>query len=222
MTTTTLTDEQISIYKEYRSAKRELKRGRDFVAWMKIARGYDQARNEAMHHAGTNRPQGAAYREQFAKIDRREKLIERDDQGKEFPSPEDRTYCIKVLENYDAASADYRRPSIKAYRNGLSVSARARLNHPKRVWTSYWADTEPREEREAKRKAREMLEPKPHPFQEALAEAEAERHTARREAELFREQLERLRELLRKVLDRGEVPDDLSAEIDAALRAEGL
>ena len=42
-------------------------------------------------------PQGAAYRAEFAKIDRREKLIDRDDKGKEFPSPKDRTYCIMVL-----------------------------------------------------------------------------------------------------------------------------
>jgi hypothetical protein len=37
-------------------------------------------------------PQGAAYREAFAAIDRREKLIDRDDKGHEFPSKEDRSY----------------------------------------------------------------------------------------------------------------------------------
>src|SRR5262249_37801187 len=115
------TDERKEIYKEYRTAKRNLKKGRDFFDWMKIARGYDQARREAMHRAGTNAPQGAAYREAFAAIDRREKLIDRDDKGKEFPSPEDRTYCIKVLENYDMPSLDPRRPSIKAYRDGRAM-----------------------------------------------------------------------------------------------------
>src|SRR5215831_14953472 len=98
MTTDLMTDEQKTIYKDYRAAKRHLKEGRDFADWMKIARGYDQARREAMRRAGTNRPQGAAYRAEFAKIDRREKLIDRDDKGNEFPTPEDRTFCIKVLE----------------------------------------------------------------------------------------------------------------------------
>src|SRR5262249_11428299 len=77
--------------------KKHLKRGRDFFNWMKIARGYDEARREAMHRAGTNVPQGSAYREEFAKIDRREKLIDRDDKGREFPSPEDRTYTAASL-----------------------------------------------------------------------------------------------------------------------------
>jgi hypothetical protein len=94
---------------------------------MKIARGYDQARREAMHRAGTNTPQGAAYREQFAKIDRREKLIDRDDKGGEFPTKEDRTYCIKVLENYDMPSYDPRRASIKTWRDSLAHGERALL-----------------------------------------------------------------------------------------------
>jgi hypothetical protein len=36
---------------------------------LKIARGYDQARSEAMHRAGTNTRQGVAYRGEFAKIE---------------------------------------------------------------------------------------------------------------------------------------------------------
>src|SRR6516225_7798423 len=146
-----LTDEQVSVYKDYRSAKKNLKKGRDFADWMKVARGYDQARREAMHRAHSNAPQGATYREYFARVDRREKLIDRDDKGREFPTPEDRTYCIKVLENYDTPGHDPRRISIKAWRDGLSVSERAKLNHPKRVWGAYWAATEPRAERDAKR-----------------------------------------------------------------------
>ena len=47
MTTDVMTDEQKTIYKDYRAAKRHLKQGRDFADWMKIARGYDQARREA-------------------------------------------------------------------------------------------------------------------------------------------------------------------------------
>ena len=107
-----------TVYKEYRAAKRNLRNGRDFADWFKIMRGIDQARNEAMGLAGTNTPQGPLYRAAWAKIDKRERLIDRgcdEKTGKEweFPTPEDRTYCIKILENYDMPSHDPRRPSIK-------------------------------------------------------------------------------------------------------------
>jgi hypothetical protein len=211
--TTALTDDQRTVYKEYRTAKKHLTQGRDFDDWMKIARGYDQARREAMHRAGTNAPQGGAYREEFARIDRREKLIDRDDQGREFPTKEDRTYCIKVLENFDMPSEDPRRPSIKVWRDKLSVSKRANLNHPKRVWSSYWADTEPRAERDAKRIEREkrQQERPANPMLEQVAEAEAETHDVRR-------QLETLRELLNLIRNAIDLPDDLAAKIDAVLR----
>jgi hypothetical protein len=203
------TDEQKTIYKEYRIAKKNLQKGRDFLDWMKIARGYDEARREAMHRAGTNSPQGTSYREEFGKIDRREKLITRD-HGREFPSPEDRTYCIKVLENFDVPKEDPRRPSIKIWRDSLSDSERGKLNHPKRVWTAYWAITEPRAEKDAKRKARDMREPKPNPMQEAVADAEAREHTARREVEM-------LRELLALIRDHVELPDEIVSKINAVL-----
>jgi hypothetical protein len=209
MTLDTLTDEQRTVYKDYRSAKKHLQAGRDFADWMKVARGYDQARREAMQRAGNvNAPQGAAYREEFARIDRREKLIDRDDQGREFPTKEDRTYCIKVIENYDAPSYDTRRPSLKAWRDSLSVGERTKLNHPKRVWSSYWADTEPEAERDAKRAARAMREPKENPHLAALADTEGERDQARRHAES-------LRELLGRILDEVE---DLSEDLREAIR----
>jgi hypothetical protein len=210
VTLNTLTNEQKTVYKDYRNAMRHLKAGREFADWMKIARGYDQARREAMHRAGTNAPQGAAYREEFARIDRREKLIDRDDQGREFPTPEDRTYCIKLLENYDAPSYDPRRVSIKAWRDGLPHGERTKLNHPKRVWGSYWADTEPKAERDAKRVERAMREPKENPHIAALADAEVERDDARR-------QEESLRELLGRILKEVDLPEDLREAIRRAL-----
>lgn len=211
MTTDLMTDEQKSIYKDYRAAKRHLKQGRDFADWMKIARGYDQARREAMHRAGTNAPQGAAYREEFAKIDRREKLIDRDDKGKEFPTPEDRTFCIKVIENYDTPSHDPRRVSIKAWRDSLPHGERAKLNHPKRVWTSYWADTEPKAERDAKRTERAMRAQEKNLLADAVADAESERDDTRRHAE-------GLRELLGRVLNEVEdLPPELREAITRAL-----
>jgi hypothetical protein len=206
---TSLSHDQISIYKDYRAAKRHLTKGREFADWLKVARGYDQARREAMARAGTNSPQGAAYREAFASIDRREKLIDRDD-GREFPSKEDRTYCIYVLENYDVPSHDPRRPSIKTWRDGQSASERGKLNHPKRVWTAYLAATEPRAERDAKLKAREDRASK-NPLADALGDAEAATHTARREVET-------LRELLDHIRNHVELPADIITKIDAVLR----
>lgn len=211
---TQLSNEQVEQYKRYRTAKRNLRKVRDFADWLEIMRGYDQARSEAMRLAGTNTPQGAAYREQFAKIDKRERLIDRgDDNGRawEFPTREDRTYCVKVLENYDAPSHDPRRPSIKAWRDRLSPGKRALLNHPKRVWSAYQSDTEPRAERDAKRSEREMKGQKANPHIEALAESEVREHDARR-------QVETLRELLAAVRDFVELPEDIAARIDAALR----
>jgi hypothetical protein len=207
-----LTDEQAVVYEEYRTAKKSLKKGREFTHWMKVARGYDQARCEAMRLAGTNTPQGAAYREHFARIDRREKLIDRDDKGNEFPTKEDRTYCIKVLENYDMPSHDPRRPSIKAWREGLSISERAKINHPKRVWTAYWAATEPRAEKDAKRVAREMRATGSNPMLDLVADNEAERDSVPR-------QLEALRELLVVIRDSVDLPEHLAARIHAALRS---
>jgi hypothetical protein len=213
MMITTPTEERKAIYQEYRTAKQHLKKGREFLDWMKIARGYDEARREAMHKAGTNVPQGAAYRAEFTKIARRERLIDRDDKSREFPSPEDRTFCIKVLENYDTPSYDPRRVSIKVWRDGLSVSERVKLNHPKRVWGAYWAATEPRAEKEAKRieHERKRETAKPNPMLDALGDAEAETHTVRH-------QVEALRELLALIRDAVDLPEEIVAKIDAALR----
>ena len=212
MTTNDLTFEAIT-YKEYRTAKRNLQKIRDFADWMKIARGYDQARREAMHSAGTNSPQGPAYREAFARIDRREKLIDRDDEGYEFPSKEDRTYCIKVIENYDTPSHDPRRAPIKAWRDGLYPHERAKLNHPKSVWTAYWAATEPRAEKDAKRIERERKQAakSPDPMVDALGDAEAREHAANRRSE-------GMRELLAYIRDHVDLPDDVVSKIEAVLR----
>jgi hypothetical protein len=209
--TTDLTSEQVSVYKEYRAAKRNLKKGRDFADWMKIAHGYNQARREAMYLAGTNTPQGAAYREHFSRIARRERLIDHYDDDSEFPTSEDRTFCIKVLENFDVPSHDPRRVSIKVWRDSLSASERAKLNHPKRVWLAYRTATEPRAERDAKRAARDMRPAKKDPMLEAVGNAEAETHAARR-------QIETLRELLAAIRNAVELPAEFAAKIEAALR----
>lgn len=208
-----MSDERKTVYQEYRTAKRQLRSGREFIDWLKIARGYDQARREAMHRAGTNAPHGAAYSAVFAEIDRKERLIDRDTRGREFPTREDRTYCVYVLENYDAPSHDPRRPSIKTWRASLSDSEGAKLNHPKRVWTAYLAATEPRAETDAKRTEREMRPPKEHPHLAALADAEVREHTARRESEALRELIALIRDELAEQL-----PPRLHEAITKALR----
>lgn len=208
MTAQDSTDERKTIYKEYRAAKKNLKKGRDFIEWMKIARGYAEARREAMQRAGTNQPQGAAYQKEFAEIDRRENLIDRDENGKEFPTGEDRSYCIRVLENYDAPSYDPRRESIKAWRDGLLDTERAKVNHPKRVWDKYWRDTEPQEEKAARRVARET-KAKVDQMADLIADTESERNAAQRQVEAMREMLVAIRDAW------ADIPDHVAAKIDA-------
>jgi hypothetical protein len=210
MTTHDPTDERKTIYKEYRTAKKNLKKGRDFIEWMKIARGYDEARREAMQRARTNQPQGPSYRKEFAEIDRRENLIDRDENGKEFPSGEERALCIRVLENYDAPSYDPRRPSLKAWRDGLLDTERAKFNHPKRVWERYWSDTEPQEEKAAKRIARET-KAKVDQMTDLIADTESARNAAQRQVEAMRELLAAIRNAW------ADIPDHVAAKIDAIL-----
>jgi len=112
---------------------------------------------------------------------------------------------------YDTPSYDPRRPPIKVWRDRLPAGVRSQLNHPKRVWTSYWSNTEPRAERDAKRVEREQKPPKENPHLAALA-AEVERDASRR-------QTEDLRELLARVLaEWADIPEELRKIIEEALR----
>jgi hypothetical protein len=98
-------------------------------------------------------------------------------------------------------------------RDDLSPSERAKLNHPKRVWMSYWADTEPRAERDAKRIERERKQAmkSSDPMLDAIGDAEAREHDANRRSETARE-------LLAYIRDHVELPDDIASKIDAVLR----
>ena len=58
---------------------------------------------------------------------------------------------------------------------------------------------------------RAMMQPKENPHLEELADSEVREHSARREIETLRELLA----LIRKAI---ELPDDIAAKIDAALR----
>jgi hypothetical protein len=59
----------------------------------------------------------------------------------------------RAFDKHDTPSLDPSRKSIKVWRDDLDPGKRAKLNlnHPKAVWCAYWAETEPRAERDAKR-----------------------------------------------------------------------
>jgi hypothetical protein len=118
---------------------------------------------------------------------------------------------IKVLENYDVPSYDPRRPAIMAWRDGMSPSERAKLNHPKRVWSAYWAKTTPQAEKEARAAERAMQEPSADPMLDLVADTERERDDAHRHAQDGRG-------LLGEVLERWEdIPADLREKIERHL-----
>jgi hypothetical protein len=100
-------------------------------------------------------------------------------------------------------SYDPRRIPIKAYRDGLSDSERANLNHPKRVWTSYWADTDPEEDKQARRVERAIAAQKKEPLvkmADLLAETQDAHHTSQQEAAALRRLLGRILAELGEVL----------------------
>jgi hypothetical protein len=141
--------------------------------------------------------------------------LSRLDESRKFPTKEDR--CIKVLENFDTPSHDPRRPSIKVWRDGLSDSERGSLNHPKRVWTAYWAKTEPRVERDAKLRERERKQAmkSADPMLDKVGEAEAETHAARRQVEAMRELLVLIRDHVNLPEEKPYAPNG-SARVPAA------
>jgi hypothetical protein len=202
-----------NIYSDYRAAKKALRRGRDFLDWMKIARGYEAARTEAMQRAHTNVPHGPLYREEFNKVANREKLFDHDIDDHKFPTAEDCNYCIKMLNNYEMPQ-DARRPSIQKWRDGLSMNVRARLNHPKSIWDAYQRQTEPLTEKAAKQKEREHKQgaKAKDPMLEKVGEAEANEHAARR-------QVEDMREVLAMIRDHVTLPDDIVAKINEILKS---
>src|SRR5262245_35770759 len=108
-------------------------------------------------------------------------------------------------------SYDPRRISIKAYRDGLSDSERSNLNHPKRVWINYWADTDPEEDKQARRVEQAMAAQKREPLTkmaDLLAETESARHASQRE-------IATLRQLLKRIIN--ELGETLSPELREAV-----
>jgi hypothetical protein len=113
-------------------------------------------------------------------------------------------------------SADPRRKSIKAYRDGLSHGERAKLNHPKRVWTSYWEDTQPGADKHAKRVERAAtagIRQKQVELIDLLADTEDARAANQRKIEELRILLSRM---LAAVKDH--LPPELREEVEEVLR----
>jgi hypothetical protein len=107
---------------------------------------------------------------------------------------------MAMFDNLDLPRDTRRLKGILAWRKALDANERARLNHPTAILRRWKADTEPQEEREAKRALKGATSPKENPHLQALADAEGER--------------EDLRGLLGRVLNEVE---DLSPELREAI-----
>lgn len=188
------TDEDRLSYKRGRAALRDLRKGRDFTSWLDYANAVDTAQREAMRAAAANNPVGKAYNAEFARVVKREKLVEHLPDGKQFPDPTTRKDCAAMLRNYEFAVDDPRRISVKTWRGKLDSSDRAKLNHPGSVMRRWRADTEPQEDKEAAKAAREARAPREDPLLTLVADTELERDAARHDAQTLRQLLARVRE----------------------------
>jgi len=93
---------------------------------------------------------------------------------------------MAIFDNLDLPRDTRRLKGILAWRKALDANERARLNHPTAILRRWKADTEPQEEREAKRALKGATSPKENPHLQALADAEGERDAARRHTENLR------------------------------------
>jgi hypothetical protein len=205
------TDSELEAYKRARAAIRNLRKDRDFQWWTDYGIGADTARREAMRAAFTNNPIGKAYNLEHARIMKREKLIDLSNPNAPFPDPNSRKDAIIMVENLHHPADSRRFKGILAWREGLTVSERSKLNHPTAILRRWRKDTEPIEDKRARELTSEQQEPKEDPMLSLVADTEGERDEARRHAE-------DLRGLLGRILEEVEdLPEDLRAAIEQAL-----
>lgn len=205
------TDDAHEIYKRARAAMRNLQKARDFHWWVDYGTGADMARREAMQAAFTNQPIGKAYNIEHARVMRREKLVDLTDPANPFPDANTRKDAIVMVENLHHPVDTRRLKGILGWREGLTASERAKLNHPTAILRRWRKDTEPQEEKRAREQTREQREPKEDPMLSLVADTEGERDEARRHAE-------NLRGLLGRVLNEVEdLPPELRELIEQAL-----
>lgn len=110
-------------------AWRRLKKDRNWGDWIKVGEGLRLWRDEAMRAAGTNRPEGKGYNQAFGDRLTKYKL---DDMDKG-----DRSRLFAVMDNL---------PAIEAWRQGLPLKDRLKLNHPSTVlrnWRAFQAKNDP-------------------------------------------------------------------------------
>jgi hypothetical protein len=200
------TESEKEAYKLARRAMRNLREGRDFEWWKDYGAAMLAAQGEAMRESGSNQPAGRAYNYEHNIIMRREKLIDYT-VDPPFPDKNTRSHAMQMVDNLDVPRDTRRGKGILAWRKGLTLNEQTQLNHPTAILRKWKADTEPQEEKEAKRKLKGLTEKKTSPHLDLIADTEGERDAARRHAE-------NLRGLLGRVLK--EV-DDLAPDLREAI-----
>jgi hypothetical protein len=106
------------------AAWNQLKKSKDWGHWMIVGEALAAGRAMAMRTAGTNRPEGRGYNEQFSAFIDYYKLSEIDKAA--------RAHLLKVMEH---------RIEIEEYRASLPLAERLRLNHPTTMMRHWRAAT---------------------------------------------------------------------------------
>jgi len=207
MTMMTTTEQEHEAYKRGRAAMRQLKKDRNFQWWTDYGVAALAAQTEAMRRSFTNQPIGKAYNLEHARIMKREKLVDLTDLNHPFPDPNSRKDAMMMVESLHHPADSRRLKGILSWREGLTGSERAKLNHPTAILRRWRKDTEPIEDKRAKELEREQREPKEDPMLTLVADSESERDAARRHAG-------DLRGLLGRVLNEVE---DLHPELREAI-----
>jgi hypothetical protein len=133
-----------------------LKRDRNWRDWLVVGDALLALRTQAMHQAGTNRPEGKGYNFAFSQLLQDWKL---DDMDKGA-----RSRLFQVIDNL---------PAIEEWRATLTLTERLQLNHPGAVLRKWKKTVEP---------AKEGKEPKPTTKDELIkCEEEIERLKAHNE-----------------------------------------
>jgi hypothetical protein len=138
------TDDEKAAYKRGRAAIRNLRKDRNFQWWIDYGTAADAARHEAMRAAYTNKPIGKAYNMEHARIMKREALIDLSDPNHPFPDANSRKDAIIVVENMHHPVDSRYLKGVKAWREGLTLDERNKLNHPTRILGRWRKDTKPK------------------------------------------------------------------------------
>jgi hypothetical protein len=119
------TDQQDRIVRQGVAAWVRLKKDKNWHDWLAVGDALLIGRGLAMYQAGTNRPSGKGYSQEFGRWLSKNKL---DDMDKS-----DRAKLFKVMDNLAA---------IEQWRATLTLTERLKLNHPVTVLRNYERATE--------------------------------------------------------------------------------